>query len=78
MAYAAEDLQFQAGPAACAGCLLWSEAPCCTLLYEPFPHRPHPDTWRSGSNEGTLLSQKSRTNQKTTIHKLVSSSSGFF
>lgn len=54
MVFEAEDLQFPAGQAACAGCLLCSEAPCCTQLYVPFPHRPHPNTWRTGSSEGKL------------------------
>lgn len=55
MVSAAEGLQFPAEPAACAGCLLCSEAPCYIQLYVPFPRTPRPDIWRNGSSEETLL-----------------------
>lgn len=66
MGSAAEDPQFPVEPAACAGCSLCSGAPCCIQLYVPFPHRPHPDTWRSGSSEETPLERS----QKRKKHSL--------
>lgn len=53
-----EDLQFPAGPAACAERLLCSVVPCYTQLYEPFPHRLRQNIWMSGSSAGTLLSKE--------------------
>lgn len=63
---AAEDLGSPARPAACAGCWLCSEAPCCIQWCEPFHRRPHPSTWTNGSSAETLL-QITNSDQSLTI-----------
>lgn len=66
MGSVAEDPQFPVEPAACAGCSPYSGAPCYIQLYVPFPHRPHPDTWRSGSSEETPLEWSQKRERKKT------------
>lgn len=70
MGSVAEDPQFPVEPAACAGCSPCSGAPCYIQLYVPFPHRPHPDTWRSGSSEETPL-ERSKKRKKNIVYKAV-------
>lgn len=67
MGSVAEDPQFPVEPAACAGCSPCSGAPCYIQLYVPFPHRPHPDTWRSGSSEETPLKWSQKRKKKHSL-----------
>lgn len=73
---AAEDLRSPARPAACAGCWLCSEAPCCIQWCEPLHRRPHPSTWTNGSSAETLL-QTTNSDQSLTIKPWLKSISNY-